>query len=197
MVLLIGGAAVLGPQMRGWFRKSFQAVVSNEGQWMSLAHSWPPPERVDPELLFPPVVGLYKKKKQERVASLPDLDIGVKGGHAVYGDGRSTLDLYVFPNAGADPDALFDRISRKVETRGGAYRVVGRFGYTAGSVRLNRMGFTLGPPRQSAVLLWCKGCLLLARTEEGGDADSFLRSYLAATSQPRPTPGPPSKKRPQ
>jgi hypothetical protein len=184
VVLMIAGAAFLGPQIRS----SLRGALGNESQWIALAQSWQPPTTVDPESLFPPVVGMYRRERQAEVPSLPDLGIRTKGGHAVYNDDQATVDLYVFPNAGSDPETLLDGIEAAVEAKqkepgSAGYRVSGRFNYELNGIRISRMGFKSGPPDRSGLLVGCSGCLLVARTESGTNLDSFLRSYLAA---PRP-----------
>jgi hypothetical protein len=171
-------------------------VVSEENKrqndWAEVARVWkPPPADAGPDRLFPEAVAGVRLDHHDTEVDLQYLGIDIAGHHAVYGQGSTAVEVFVFRVTALEKEALYKRALEgpkageapppgQVSTRRQNYRV------THGTSQDPLLWYRMSPPDEIGVLWWDKGWLFVARSTSGDDPEPFLRQYLTASSGDEP-----------
>lgn len=185
IVLIIGigiGAAVwYGPKLM----EMGKAMIAAEEERQSLAKNWAPPaEDATPADVFPQQLAGYQRERTDE-SKLAALEIDVVGDHAIYRNGSSQVEAYLFPVTKLESEALFGRIEKLKSGSGMSQWEKIDLGSDYSRVYLSKTG--LGQNH----LWFSKGRLIVFRTDDEEDREALIKDFFRAHAAPASAPPPP------
>jgi serine/threonine protein kinase len=143
-----------------------------------------PPADANDDRLFPQKLGEAERKATDTQAAIADLNIELKGRHAVYGQGDKAIHVYAYnPVKQLEKEGLFQRAidamekDKKAQPNG--------FSMVSGNARNNRVVIHVDRPgsfgkqiRVRALLWWSRDWMFIVRTPLATDPDPLMTHYL-------------------
>ncbi|QJX00687.1 hypothetical protein FTUN_8319 [Frigoriglobus tundricola] len=153
-----------------------QKKLAEEQERQAIAAAWDAPDRgAAPAQVFPLMVKGYRLDRADDRADVPELNLDVKGAHAVYSAGASRVEVFAYPVSKLEAEALMARAERAYEQDG--ERGVREF--TSVDIEDSYGRVYLSAPGLGQSHLWfTKGWLLVFRTPDAEDREAFVREFL-------------------
>lgn len=160
------------------------AETKRQNDWAEVARVWkPPPADAGPDRLFPEAVAGLRLDHHDTEVDLRELGTDIAGKHAVYGEGATAVEVFVFRVTALKKEAVYQRAIEgpkagetpppgQASISGQNYRVL------HGRSQDQLLWYHMSPPDQKGALWWNQGWLFVARSTTGGDPEPFLRQYL-------------------
>ncbi len=188
LILFVVGTAMLLTRGLPKLINFVTEETKRQNDWAKVAREWrAPPEDAGPDRLFPEEVADLDLDHHDTDVDLFYLGIEIPGKHAVYGEGATAVEVFIFRVTALEREALYKRALEgpkageqpppgQVNVRRQNFRV------THGTPQDPLLWYSMSPPDEKGVLWWDKGWLFVARSTGGDDPEPFLREFVTALS---------------
>jgi hypothetical protein len=176
LLSIVAGIAVWqAPKIIAWFEE----MVAEEEQRQLLIKNWPQPAKdAAAEAIFPAKLLGYQRESTDEAARIPELQIDVAGKHAVYKEGASRIDAYVYVITHLEYEALVNRVDKASESAGTRSKTTVDLGENYARCYLSASG--LGQNH----LWYSRGRLVLFRTADSEDREDVALEFFRTPAAP-------------
>ena len=160
--------------------------TKRQNDWAKVAREWrPPPDDAGPDRLFPEAVEGARLDHHDTEVDLRYLGIDLAGNHAVYGQGETAVEVFVFRVTVLEKEALYKRALEAPKAGeppppGQANIPRQNYRVTHGTPQDPLLWYSMSPPDEKGILWWDKGWLFVARSTTGDDPEPFLREFVTS-----------------
>jgi hypothetical protein len=191
-ILLVAGIVMLVTKGLPTLINAVSEETKRQNDWARVARAWKPlPDDAGSDRLFPEAVADVRLDHHDTEVDLQYLGIDIAGQHAVYGQGETEVEVFVFRVTALEKEALYKRAlegpkAGEAPPPGQANIRRQNFRVTHGTSQDPLLWYNMSPSDEKGVLWWDKGWLFVARSTSGDDPEPFLREFVTTLSGGEP-----------